>query len=76
MPNNVLDNVISKLNEHSLVIVSKDDKQVHLDGDYCIEIERENLYKLKQGDMVVAPFDNMEEMCQFIKMDIALNEEN
>lgn len=46
-------------------------KYVHLPKDYVIEIEGPNLYKLMQDGAVIAPFDDVEELCLFIKQDMA-----
>lgn len=34
--------------------------------DYAIEVEANGLYKLKQAGSVIAPFDNLDELSQFI----------
>lgn len=34
--------------------------------DYEIEVEKNGLYKLKQSGAVIAPFDNLDALCQFI----------
>ena len=49
---------------------------VFLEKEYTIEIEGKKLFKLKQGGQVVAPFNDVEELCNFIKMDMQLNEKN
>ena len=68
--------LIEALEKHELVVTSSEGKMVWLKKEYTIEIENESLFKLKQGGMVIAPFDDIHEMCQFIKMDIQLNEES
>ncbi len=44
------------------------------DEGLYIEIEGKKLYKLKHEGQVVAPFADVEEMCNFIKQDMQLNE--
>ena len=47
---------------------------VYLEMDYAIEIEGKSLFKLLQAGQVVAPFNEVEELCHFIKMDLQINE--
>ena len=49
--------------------ISQEGNLVMLEKGYTIEIEGENLFKLLQDGMVVAPFADVESLCQFIKMD-------
>ena len=49
--------------------ISQEGNLVMLEKGYTIEIEGENLFKLLQDGMVVAPFADVEALCQFIKMD-------
>ena len=64
------------LNHFNFKIISSEGKMVFLEKEYTIEIEGKNLFKLKQGGQVVAPFNDVEELCNFIKMDMQLNEKN
>ncbi len=64
------------LNHFDLSVVKSDEKMIHIEQDYAIEIEGKNLFKLLQGGQVIAPFANAEELCNFIKKDIELNEES
>lgn len=70
------DFLLFALNHFGIAITSYEGKMVHLDMDYTIEIEGKNLFKLSQGRQVVAPFDDVEELCRFIKTDMQLNEKN
>lgn len=64
------------LKHFDITVTSHDGKMVYMDMDYTIEIEGKNLFKLLQDGQVVAPFADVEELCQFIKMDMQLNEES
>lgn len=70
------DFLLFALNHFDIAITSHQGKMVYLDMDYTIEIEGKNLFKLSQDGQVVAPFDDVEELCQFIKTDMQLNEKN
>ena len=68
--------LFSKLEDFDIQVNSHQGKMIYLTANYLIEIEGGNLFKLLQDGYVVAPFSDVEEMCQFIKMDMQLNEEN
>ena len=62
------------LNHFKLTVKTQEGKLIELEKDYSIEIEGKKLYKLKHEGQVVAPFADVEEMCNFIKQDMQLNE--
>ena len=64
------------LNHFKIKVTSEEDKTVYIEKDYAVEIEGEKLFKLLHQNQVVAPFNDVEALCNFIKQDIALNEEN
>ena len=64
------------LNHFNLAVEKQEGKMIYLEKDYSIEIEGKKLFKLKQGGQVIAPFADVEEMCNFIKKDIELNEKS
>ncbi|MEO1260397.1 MAG: hypothetical protein AAFZ15_16490 [Bacteroidota bacterium] len=66
----------SMLKKNGLEIKAQEGKTVYLKWGYVIEIENEHLFKLIQDDQVIAPFADVEELCQFIKMDMQLNEKS
>ena len=59
-----------------LEMVTQSESKVELLEGYTIEIEGNNLFKLLQEGQVIAPFADVEELCDFIKMDMKINEEN
>ncbi|MEM6316553.1 MAG: hypothetical protein AAF960_02730 [Bacteroidota bacterium] len=63
-------------NHFDLPVENHDGKIVHLEKGYTVEVEGQRLFKLLHDNQVVAPFDDVEELCHFIKQDIALNEES
>ncbi|MEN0048774.1 MAG: hypothetical protein AAF806_17055 [Bacteroidota bacterium] len=68
--------LLSKLEDFDIQVNAHQGKMMYLAEDYLIEIEKENLYKLSKDGYIIAPFSDMEELCQFIKMDMQLNEKN
>ena len=64
------------LNHFKIKVDSHEGKMVYLEKGYTVEIEGKKLFKLLQNNQVIAPFSGVEELCEFIKKDIQLNEEN
>lgn len=64
------------LKHFDIEVVNQKGKMVSLEKGYTIEIEGQNLFKLIQDNQVVAPFADVEELCNFVKMDMQINEEN
>ena len=50
---------------------SEDEDTLELSGGYTVEVEGPTLYKLLSDGAVVAPFSDIDELCQFIKADQA-----
>ena len=73
MHNNALETLLATLSQHGLKAVSHQGEVVNLERGYDIKVEGPNLFKLLERGLVVAPFDDREELCQFIKMDMELN---
>ena len=63
------------LKHFEISVTSHDGRMIYMDMDYTIEVEGKELFKLLQGGQVVAPFSDVEELCNFIKMDMQVNEE-
>ena len=61
------------LQHYELPLVREEGKMIYLEHDYQIAIEGPSLYKLLHEQQVVAPFASVEELCEFIVMDIQLN---
>lgn len=57
---------------HDLAIAQQSGKRLFLAKGYAIEVENAQLFKLLHEGLVVAPFTDVEELCQFIKMDSEL----
>ncbi len=64
------------LNHFDLKVSAHEGKMVYLDQHYAIEIEGQKLFKLLQNGQVIAPFSDVAELCNFIKMDMTADEKN
>ena len=64
------------LNHFGIIVTHHDEKMVYLERDYLVEIENPQLFKLLHHNQVIAPFDDVEQLCDFIKKDMALNGES
>ncbi len=73
---NPKDFLLFALNHFGIKVTSSQEKIILLERGYAIEVEGQQLFKLLQDGQVIAPFADVEELCNFIKMDIQLNEEN
>lgn len=67
------DYLLFALNHFQLPVLSVEGKHIRLEKEYAIEIENESLFKLTHKGAVVGPFDDVEELCQFVQMDMRLN---
>jgi len=64
------------LNHFNIKVESHKDKMVFIEKEYAVEVEGKQLFKLLQNNQVIAPFSDVEQLCNFIKTDIALNEKS
>lgn len=56
------------LREFDIVVVSDKGQTLEIEKEYTIEIEQNGLYKLLWKGKVVAPFQDLAELCHFIKL--------
>ena len=56
------------LNDFGIALVSDNGRLVEVEKDYTIEIEQNGVYKLLWKGKVVAPFQDLAELCHFIQM--------
>jgi hypothetical protein len=61
------------LQHFNIKVLNESDATIDLERDYSIAWENNRLYKLFHKGMVVAPFDDIEELCRFIHQDIKQN---
>lgn len=56
------------LSDFSINIVEDNGQVLEVDKDYVIEIEQNGIFKLLWKGKVVAPFQDLAELCHFIQM--------
>ncbi len=57
------------LAQHGIEVLAHQERLWILERGYRVEIESNGLYKLFWNGQVVAPFDDAQELCQFIQLD-------
>lgn len=62
------ENLTQALNRYHIQILNDRGKYIELENDYEIEIEANGIFKLRSEGLVIAPFADLDELCQFIKM--------
>jgi len=60
--------LLAALKFYQIDIVSVKDNHVKVQNKFEIEVEDNGLYKLFDDGYVVAPFDDIDELCRFILM--------
>jgi hypothetical protein len=61
------------LEEHQLPVLGQRDNVLQLPAGYSVEVEGPSLYKLMCDGAVIAPFDDPDDLCQFVKSDPAVD---
>lgn len=61
------DHLLMALRFYEIDIITDQGKYLDLENDYQVEIESGFLFKLLWRGKVIAPFTDLDEMCQFIK---------
>ena len=51
---------------YNIEILETSANKINIGRGYSIEIEQNGLYKLFSDDQVVAPFDDLDELCRFV----------
>jgi hypothetical protein len=60
--------LLDALLAHDIHVLADQGTWLEVEKGYTIEIESNGLYKLLSEGMVVAPFQDLAELCEFIKM--------
>jgi len=60
--------LIAALEYYSIPILKEEANIIVVDRGYDIEVEMNGLYRLRSDGQVVAPFDDVDELCRFILM--------
>ncbi|MDO8995690.1 hypothetical protein [Sediminibacterium sp.] len=63
---NSKDFLLGALKYYNIEIIKNEDNHITIFKDYVIEIETNGLFKLKCDGQVIAPFDDIDELCRFV----------
>lgn len=55
-------------------VTNQEGRHYHLASGHEVEVEGQSLFRLSYDGEVIAPFGEVEEMCEFIKQDMLLQE--
>jgi hypothetical protein len=58
--------LLDALRYYEIAVSSKNDNIIKVIKNYSIEVEQNGVYKLYDDDNVIAPFDDIDELCRFI----------
>lgn len=61
-----LNTLLEALTFYNIEVLSVTGRMVKVQGNYEIEVEANGLYKLLDDGYIVAPFDELNELCRFI----------
>jgi hypothetical protein len=61
-----LEILLDALKVYNIEVLSIDGTHVKLQNNYEVEVEKNKLYKLIDDGYIVAPFADLNELCQFI----------
>ncbi len=62
-----VERLLEMMQKYNLPVLSQAGIEIHTQSGYVIEVEGSALYKLIHLGDVVAPFDDLDELCGFIK---------
>ena len=76
MEYNESDFVEYALKETKINIVSRKDKYFDLENGFQIEVEGKDLYRLSHEGWVISPFDDIGNLCEFLRKNVNILPEN
>lgn len=56
------------LRDFDIAVLADEGNFLEVEKEYSIEVEQNGVFKLRWKGKVVAPFQDLAEMCQFIRM--------
>lgn len=62
-----INSLMVMMEQFGLPVLDHQGNTIKTQSSYCIEVEESGLYKLIHLGDVIAPFDDLEELCLFIK---------
>jgi hypothetical protein len=60
--------LLEALAAYGIAVLADDGPKVVVENDYAVEVEANGLYKLFWKGKVIAPFDDLDALCQFVRM--------
>lgn len=66
-PYDEADFVVYALDQMKIAVQERNGNYIRLVNGFLIEVETKNLYRLSIDGFVVSPFDDIGELCSFIK---------
>ena len=66
--------LLETLKAFDIPVVAIQEKMLYIKNGYTIEIENPVLFKLSQDQQVIAPFNDLQEMGEFLKNCLLLDE--
>lgn len=58
--------LLGALQYYGIEILKEDGNHIIIARNYDIEVESNGLYKLRSEGQVIAPFDDVDELCRFV----------
>jgi len=58
--------LLDALRYYEIAVSSKNDNIIKVIKNYSIEVEQNGIFKLYDDGNVIAPFDDIDELCRFI----------
>ena len=62
------ENLLNALISYGIKVLDDSSSKIQIEKGYTIEIESNGIYKLLGDGQVIAPFDDLDELCRFIKI--------
>lgn len=58
--------LLDALQYYEIPVLNMQENIIEVIKNYRIEVETNGMYKLLDGESVIAPFDDLDELCRFI----------
>jgi hypothetical protein len=63
---NSIHQLLEALKYYEIPVLGMTEQHVYVINNYSIEVEPSGVFKLMDGGTVIAPFDDLDELCRFI----------
>lgn len=72
---NETDFVLYAFEQMGIAVIEKNGKFIKLPQSFVVEVERRDLYRLSVDGFVISPFDDIGNLCSFIKKNLSTQDE-